>query len=89
MRIQATEDPQRQTKSKQFDIRRDARDGSPRRCESRNKPMTLRQTDNTTFWRLVGQYVRAGIKDNYGTAPLVPSEAMLAICQRISTKTKP
>jgi hypothetical protein len=51
--------------------------------------MTLRTTDNTTFWRLVGQYVRAGIKDNYGTAPLVPSEAMLAICQRISTKTKP
>jgi hypothetical protein len=48
--------------------------------------MTLRQTDNTTFWRLVGQYVRAGIKDSYGTAPLVPSEAMLAICQRISNK---
>ena len=51
--------------------------------------MTLRQTDNTTFWRLVGQYLRAGTKDNYGTALLVPFEAMLAICQRIFTKTKP
>ena len=51
--------------------------------------MTLRETDNTSFWRLVGQYLRAGTKDNYGTAPLVPSEAMLAICPRISNKTKP
>ena len=51
--------------------------------------MTLRTTDNTSFWRLVAEHLRAGIKDNYGTAPLVPSEAMLTICQRISTKTKP
>ena len=51
--------------------------------------MTARTTDNTNFWRLVQQYLRAGTKDNYGANPLVPSEAMLAICQRISTKTKP
>jgi hypothetical protein len=51
--------------------------------------MTLRQTDNTSFWKLVAQYLRAGTKDNNGTTPLVPSEAMLVICQRISTKTKP
>jgi len=51
--------------------------------------MTARTTDNTSFWRVVQQYLRAGTKDNNGTAPLVPSEAMLAICQRISNKTKP
>ena len=48
--------------------------------------MTLRQTDNTNFWRLVQQYLGAGIRDNYGTNPLVPTEAMLLICRRISIK---
>jgi hypothetical protein len=50
--------------------------------------MTLRTTDNTSFWRLVAQYLRAGTKDNNGANPLVPTSAMLAICQRISNKTK-
>ena len=45
--------------------------------------MTLRQTDNTSFWRLVAQYLRAGTKDNYGTTPSVPADAMLMIAQRI------
>ena len=48
--------------------------------------MTPRTTDNTNFWRLVQAYIRAGIHDNYGTNPLVPTEAMLRICQRISNK---
>ena len=50
--------------------------------------MTIRQTDNTSLWKLVAQYLRAGTKDNYGSNPLVPTSAMLAICQRISNKTK-
>ena len=49
--------------------------------------MTQRTTDSTNFWRLVQQYLRAGVKDNYGITPLVPTEAMLRICQRISNKT--
>lgn len=48
--------------------------------------MTIRQTDNTSFWKLVAQYLRAGTKDNNGANPLVPTEAMLRICQRISNK---
>ena len=51
--------------------------------------MTPRTTDNIAFWRLVQQHLRAGTKDNYGTNPLVPTEAMLRICQRISNKTNP
>lgn len=45
--------------------------------------MTPRTTDNTNFWRLVQQYLRAGTKDNYGTTPSVPATAMLTICRRI------
>lgn len=47
------------------------------------KPMTLRTTDNTSFWKLVAQHLRAGTKDNYGTTPSVPADAMLTIAQRI------
>lgn len=45
--------------------------------------MTPRTTDNTNFWRLVQAYIRAGVKDNYGTSPSVPADAMLTIAQRI------
>lgn len=48
--------------------------------------MTIRQTDNTSFWKLVAQYLRAGTRDNNGANPLVPTEAMLRICRSISTK---
>jgi hypothetical protein len=48
--------------------------------------MTPRTTDNTSFWRLVAQYLRAGTRVTYGANPLVPTSAMLAICQRISNK---
>lgn len=45
--------------------------------------MTPRTTDNTNFWRLVQQYLGAGIRDSYGTTPSVPADAMLTIAQRI------
>jgi hypothetical protein len=45
--------------------------------------MTLRQTDNTSFWRLVAQYLRAGTKDNYGATPMVPANIMLKLAERI------
>ena len=45
--------------------------------------MTPRTTDNTNFWRLVQQYLRAGTKDNYGTTPSVPANIMLKIAERI------
>jgi hypothetical protein len=51
--------------------------------------MTARQTDKTTYWRALQMHLRRGTRDNYGITPLVPTSAMLAICQRISTKTKP
>ena len=48
--------------------------------------MTLRHTDNTNFWRMVRDQLRACSRDNYGTSPCIPAAAMLEVCQRISNK---
>lgn len=45
--------------------------------------MTLRQTDNSTFWRAVQHHLRARIKDNYGITPMVPASIMKLIAERI------
>jgi hypothetical protein len=45
--------------------------------------MTLRQTDNLTFWQLVAQHLRAGTRDNYGATPMVPANIMLKLAERI------
>ena len=45
--------------------------------------MTPRTTDNTSFWKLVAQHLRAGTKDNYGATPMVPANIMLKLAERI------
>ena len=50
--------------------------------------MTLRTTDNLTFWQLVAQHLRAGTRDNYGATPMVPATAMMTICRRIWEKRR-
>jgi len=50
--------------------------------------MTLRQIDNTTFWRMVREQLRAGTKDNYGTTPSVPANIMLKLAERIWEKRR-
>ena len=51
--------------------------------------MNHRTIDNTNFWRLVQQYLRAGTKDYLGDRPCLPTAALIAVCNRIFNKTNP
>lgn len=48
--------------------------------------MTIRQTDNTNFWRMVRDQLRACSRDNYGATPMVPANIMLKLAERIWEK---
>jgi hypothetical protein len=51
--------------------------------------MTTHDIDLVTQWLAARDNEKTGAKVYHGERPCLPAAAMLAICQRISTKTKP